>query len=300
LLGICRDGEPVYPDHDDDVATFLTNKDLVHRKAYPMLKRRGFQAIRNNDDFFSVIRNNRYIDICFFRKNGEKIGYTGKWFPEHYFKQFSSVPYAGRNYPVPHPADALLREMYPQERPVKQKSVPLSREEFLNCKIEDDNSINWTLRAPHLNAITENGKITKVVDIIDCFSNPNKIEALKDAWIVETDTSRPFSDPINLCEPFWQTGNNFFFYSIYYGFRKNVLPYMKANEYIKQGTTPLLYTGDYYECLEPMSYKEIETFLAEKPIVVENGCITHGQHRACAMIGLLAAGNEYVPLYKAA
>jgi hypothetical protein len=46
-----------------------------------------------------------------------------------------------------------------------------------------------------------------------------------------------------------------------------------------------------------MCYWEIENFLSENPIIVGNETILHGQHRVCAMIGLLAAGNEYIPLH---
>ena len=56
-------------------------------------------------------------------------------------------------------------------------------------------------------------------------------------------------------------------------------------------------TEEYYNSLNPMSDKEIEQFLKDKPVEFDNGFIRHNYHRACAMIGRLIKGKPYIPFY---
>ena len=56
-------------------------------------------------------------------------------------------------------------------------------------------------------------------------------------------------------------------------------------------------TKEYYESLNPMSDKEIESFLRSTPVPFEVGFIKHGFHRACSMIGRLIKGKPYIPFY---
>jgi len=56
-------------------------------------------------------------------------------------------------------------------------------------------------------------------------------------------------------------------------------------------------TEEYYSNLELMSDEELELFLKSNPVEFENGFIKHSYHRACAMIGRLISGKEYIPFY---
>jgi len=56
-------------------------------------------------------------------------------------------------------------------------------------------------------------------------------------------------------------------------------------------------TKEYYEGLDLMTDKEIESFLKNTPVEFDNGFIRHNYHRACAMIGRLIAGKPYIPFY---
>ena len=328
LLGIARDKQLIIEDHDDDIGVFAEHRTDVCARAYPRLREHGFQAIRCNDAMLSVIRDDRYIDICFFKQKKGKIGYGKKWLPKEYFKAFDSVIFHHRQYPIPGRTRELLEIMYPNRsdeptiltklyKPVKKikrkikrarrwiKSNILQRkilrlvsfEEFLDLKIEDDGAINWTLRGPHLDLITDNGRLRRISDVIQYFKEDSKLEDIKNNRIIEADTDQLFEEPINLNDKFWQTGNNYFFYCVYYGFRKEVTAYDKVNEYIKNVGEPRPYSADYFEQRPPMTDAEIENLLRANPLIVHEGAIVHGKHRVCAMIGRLVAGEAYVPFY---
>jgi hypothetical protein len=56
-------------------------------------------------------------------------------------------------------------------------------------------------------------------------------------------------------------------------------------------------TKEYYESLDLMTDKQIESFLKNNPVEFDNGFIRHNYHRACAMIGRLISGKPYIPFY---
>jgi hypothetical protein len=295
---------------------------------YPALRQWGFRAIRQEPDMISVLRGGRYIDICFFRRQGGLAGYGRKWFPEAHFQQLESVNFAGAVFKVPNNAENLLRIMYPGDgaRRVDDKQGkrrgPLNRikkklrnfrrrlkdallyktviqtltyDEFLALKIEADNSINWVLRKPHLDILTDSGRCRTVAEIIDYLGTGDRMDHLHRHAIVETPTHEPFAEPLNLNENFWKKGNNFFFYGVCYGFRKGVVPYEHTNRYIAEGRQPTLYSARYYEGLEMMSEAEIGQLLNSAPLICDKGAVIHGKHRVCAMIGRIIAGQGYVP-----
>lgn len=166
---------------------------------------------------------------------------------------------------------------------------------FLSLKIEPDDSFNWRWRRRHLDPVTNGCTITRIGEIVDHLSFA-EIRELIEASIEETDTSLPFHRDSNLDMRFWWGGNNYFWYCVKYQFRKNVVPYSLANDYISRGMQPKLYSAEYYEALPEMNEEAIIHFLRDHPIVIKNGCIVSGKHRVFAMVGRLASGKEYLPL----
>lgn len=181
-------------------------------------------------------------------------------------------------------------------RTAGMKYAKVSEGEFLTTLIEPAESFNWRWRRPHLDIITEHGKCRRVGEIIQLLKSDNELKQLS-ASIRETDTSRPFHEPANYDQRFWQSGNNFFAYCIVYQFREDVVPYAKANEYIRRGQRPFLYTSEYYESRRSLTDDEIERLLEDDPIELSDGAITSGKHRACAMIGRLVSGESYIPFW---
>ena len=370
LLGIYKNKDLIATDTDDDIGVPEKYRKIIEEKIYPILQKKGFALIRFNEKFFTILRNDRFIDICFFKEKGKMIGYGGKLFPKYHFEKLEKISYMGRDISIPQDADRLLQRMYGNNihyisnkiskkinklnkyfvysnyidfykrfikryakkttshkdreklnpilktagikykkisddeyiitETVKKHIKKISGEEFLNTYIEPINSGNWKWRQPHLFIITDKGKYIKIGDIVSYLKNNNQLEKLMDK-VKETDTSELFSEPISSDRRFWQTGNNYFIYSIFYQFKKNVIEYYKVNSYInnylKNKKLPMLYSSSYYESLESMSDDEIKFFLLEKPIEIKKGAITSGKHRVCAMIGRLVEGKTYIPFW---
>ena len=168
----------------------------------------------------------------------------------------------------------------------------LSREQFLNCALYYED-----LRKHHRSIITNNHTINKISDIVGYFKKQNILTFTEQTLLRETNMLSEFEEPLNLNKKFWNSGNNYFFNCLKYGFRKNVVPYKEANRYIVDVNIPNLYSGEYYSSLAPMNDSEIDAFLKENPIGVKNGVAVHGIHRVCAMIGRLIRDEKYIPFY---
>lgn len=181
-------------------------------------------------------------------------------------------------------------------KPTDFKISKYSLEEFSNLLIEPVDSFNWKWRKPHLDIVTNGKKYVKIGEIINYlkeeFENGNIFNSIKD-----TPTDIPFYDPHNYDRKFWNSGNNYFIYCVLFQFKKGVVPYSKANEYIKSEKKPYLYTKEYYESLPDMNDYDIQQMLQRHPIEITNGAITGGKHRAFAMIGRLVSGKTYLPFW---
>ena len=269
-----------------------------------------------------------------FTKN--KLGYSDKRCDAYHFDFFEKKFWRGVEFDIPNNSHKLLHELYSSLNSfflkkikkidkVKQyvknkminliyntpspffelmiiivpflgvKSIELSEEEFLNIFIEPSNSFNWKWRARHLDLVTNRGTNKSIKDIVLHLSDKSVVCNIENN-IEETDTSKPFCDPANLDMDFWWNGNNYFFYCIKYQFRKNVVPYINVNDYIKAKRKPYLYTANYYESLAKMSEYEIQKFLYKHPIEIENNAVVGGKHRVFAMIGRLIEGKKYIPM----
>ncbi len=168
--------------------------------------------------------------------------------------------------------------------------------DFISLDIESKDSYNWKWRKPHLDIISNNKKYRKNSEIINYLSKNDTFSKLL-SQVVETDTTREFYEPHNFDQRFWQSGNNYFIYNIKYQFRIGVVPYHHANDYIKSGELPLLFSKEYYSALAEMPLSEISNMLRDAPIEITNNSITGGKHRASAMIGRLIDNKSYIPLW---
>jgi len=167
----------------------------------------------------------------------------------------------------------------------------LTYDNFLQCELFYE-----PLRASHRAAVTNNHTLTTIKDIIEFYKQPGIIDKLNKEYILETDTSKPFTEPINLNKSFWATGNNYFYNCMLAEFRKGVICYKDANKYITDNTSGnMLFSRAYYNSMEIMSDIDIKEFLNQNPIGIEGNVIMHGIHRVCAMIGRLITNKEYIP-----
>jgi|SaaInlStandDraft_1057018.scaffolds.fasta_scaffold132052_2 hypothetical protein len=157
----------------------------------------------------------------------------------------------------------------------------INLETFLNMKIYFKKN-----KGSHLSSVMQ---IEVIKDIID-FNTKN---LLKVEEMIFVPTNNPHDNYHNI----WNTGNNLYYYSIKYGFRKNVLDY---HNIIKYNGPYRIYSKEYYSNLKLMNNNEIETLLYYNPIMTYKkspNYFKHGYHRIFAMIGRLLRGESYIPIY---
>jgi len=114
LLGMFRDKKLLEDDHDEDIGTWECNVDIVCREIYPELINLGFEMIRftKEKSMMSFIRNNRYIDICFFSIFDSMAGYESKRIPKEFLSDFNFICIDQYKYNVPTKSDFLLTYVY--------------------------------------------------------------------------------------------------------------------------------------------------------------------------------------------
>ena len=137
---------------------------------------------------------------------------------------------------------------------------PISLEYFLNMELANGGGGK--------EIITQNETLRSVEDVYTFFSTGDNLQSIRNTL-----------NPKN-----WQ-----YFNSMTAEFRKNVASHHEL------GWDKM--TEEYYSSLELMSDEELEIFLKNNPVEFDNGFIKHSYHRACAMIGRLISGKEYLPFY---
>ena len=137
---------------------------------------------------------------------------------------------------------------------------PISLEYFLNMKFAGGGGGK--------EIITQNETLRSVEDVYTFFSTGDNLQSIRNTL-----------NPKN-----WQ-----YFNSMTAEFRKNVASHHEL------GWDKM--TEKYYASLELMSDEELKIFLKNNPVEFDNGFIKHSYHRACAMIGRLISGKEYLPFY---
>lgn len=302
-------------DHDDDLAIDV---DLTEWLAdlHADLEDAGFKLIRQGQ-ILSLARHGRYVDIhsspSEATKNVNVHGYelsvgtqvrtednrqTGanlpirklqlrtRSFARRGLEKFRNDPGGAIKSATKISFDAMHGVASTLRRPPRR----LSETEFLSLFLDSPSAINWSWRERQLEGITRSGEsLAESLQKIDL----QEIYRGK----ADADTAQPFNEPLSLNRDFWKSGNALYRNPLLHGFRHLVMPYTASNLYINAGLLPALYTDEYYASLPQMTEAEIERFLCRRPISVRGGAIDSGRHRAVTMIGRLARGEPYVPLY---
>lgn len=319
------------PDHDDDLIVSDDDFLKLPKIGIPALEALGFSVIRNTPSILSVLRDGRYIDIHPFDQwpietvefllHGSSMQMhvkSAEILEEKYGPSDPNRLVPGESRTRAHlksglqkatelarhgrvsPVGMLLRVSRELRRRLRLKIsqkhrsgqlVLLTREDFLQLKIDADSAGNWAWRGQHLRAICNEGETFDDVLARKAVEKPQR-----PSDIVETPLDRAVEEPVSLSRSFWKRGNNFFYYPFLYGFRHQVLPYHAANLYILSGQRPMLYSAEYFESLPAMTESEIRSFLRSNPIEITNGAVTSGRHRAAAMLGRLHRGEVYIEL----
>lgn len=95
----------------------------------------------------------------------------------------------------------------------------------------------------------------------------------------------------------WESHDLFFVASAGAEFRHHVLPYRGTDLWLAFKQDRSLFSGSYYRSLPVMTDLEIADFLKYYPIEVTGRFVAGGRHRVSAMLGRLARGGDYIPIY---
>ena len=229
-------------DHDDDIGILKKDITLLKENVIPKLLQLGFKIIRDNSDMISLIRNDRYIDICFFeKKDKNNFGYGEKRFDQKYYLSLDRIKFEEEYFNIPNDCKKYLKLRYRNNKiivrnilkiirwsskvPYKvfrriknllfSREMYLSKSEFENLYVEQKNATNWRLRKPHMDLVTNGGEHVKIKDIINYFKEENNFRNTLNK-VVETKMDHVFSDPIHLDRSFFFFWNNYFIYCIKY------------------------------------------------------------------------------------
>ena len=238
-------------------------------------------------------KTNDLISFVYFPSKLEKLL---RIFRSHIFKNLSPYKYYFEFYQYiigksPFFLNNIIRKVLMKDKIIIKR---LSLEEFKNLKF-NSNEFDLIFRSKHFEPVIKSNKHITIGEIINSLSIEGKLEEVKKT-IEETYTENEFNEPIYYSRKFWQTGNNFFFYPIYFGFRKNVIPYEKSNQYISNRFKPSLFTHDYFISLKKMTDSEIRALLYKNPIEIKNKGFASGRHRVAAMIGRIVRNETYIPI----
>tara|TARA_Y100001933_G_scaffold264682_1_gene331800 strand:+ start:555 stop:1631 length:1077 start_codon:yes stop_codon:yes gene_type:complete len=103
-------------DHDDDIGVDIQNLENICNIVVPALLKIGFVIIRVDpyDAMISVYKRNRYIDICFLRRNElDFYGYSRKYAPRVYYKGIRNISAKdGSIFPIPQGAEEICALKY--------------------------------------------------------------------------------------------------------------------------------------------------------------------------------------------
>ncbi|WP_300393487.1 LicD family protein [Fusobacterium sp.] len=135
LLGAIRENDIISHDEDADIIIF----DEYRKKFIDLLfniKEEGLEVIRYKNDVISLMRNEDYIDIYFFKKKS-KIFYWNLYcnsevFPSKFFRELIKMNCLGYCYYVPRCYTEVLVYCYGDDWKIPKKNSPSTNHTFFN------------------------------------------------------------------------------------------------------------------------------------------------------------------------
>lgn len=114
MLGISKYKKLFENDTDEDIGLDHTNILKICKEVIPELIKKGFKIIRatRNNSMLTVMRNCRYIDLCFFRIDGDKYYYEKKIFPKYFYDNIIKINVNGFEYNIPEKYKDIIKYSY--------------------------------------------------------------------------------------------------------------------------------------------------------------------------------------------
>lgn len=135
LLGIFKNGELIENDHDDDIGVLNDHREYFEKHVIDKLRNAGFNVIRANDHMTSFVRQDRYVDVCFFKKRGSLLGYGNKWYPKDHFERLNKVRCFDCEFNVPNDTGLLLERIYDISQPKQNHNILYGKAKKLQSKL---------------------------------------------------------------------------------------------------------------------------------------------------------------------
>ena len=114
ILGIYKYKKLIENDSDEDIGTDSCNILFICEKIIPELLKLNFKVIRatKNNSMVSLMRDNRYLDICFFREKKEIYYYEKKKFPKKFYEKFINISVDNFVYSIPKNSNEICKYSY--------------------------------------------------------------------------------------------------------------------------------------------------------------------------------------------
>ncbi len=115
MLGISKFNKLLENDSDEDIGLDHKNILPICIIIIPELIKLGFKVIRatKNNSMVSVMRNNRYLDFCFFQTNNKnEYFYELKRFPRHFYDNIITIEVNNFKYNIPEKYKEICKFSY--------------------------------------------------------------------------------------------------------------------------------------------------------------------------------------------
>ena len=111
LLGAVREKNFIKYDEDVDVFLFDELKENILETLFEFMKY-GFQVARYSDSLLSLIRNNDYIDVYFFKETSSNRRCMNYIYPSYYFNELIEYDFLDTKFNISKNYSKLLEEIY--------------------------------------------------------------------------------------------------------------------------------------------------------------------------------------------
>ncbi|WP_148624155.1 LicD family protein [Aliarcobacter cryaerophilus] len=122
LLGAVREKNFIKYDEDVDVFLFDELKENILETLFEFMQY-GFQVARYSDSLLSLIRNNDYIDIYFFKETSSNRRCMNYIYPSYYFNELIEYDFLDTKFNISKNYNKLLEEIYGKDWKIPKQNT---------------------------------------------------------------------------------------------------------------------------------------------------------------------------------
>lgn len=134
LLGAVREQNFIEHDEDTDVYVLAEYRENILSLLFKF-KDNGFEVARYDESLLTIIRNNDYIDIYFFKKKFFKKRVCMQYgYDSNFFNKFEQIPFLDTTFNAPNNYLLLLEELYGKDWMIPKKNAHAECTPLLSIK----------------------------------------------------------------------------------------------------------------------------------------------------------------------